>query len=44
MNYDAVIFDFFGTSVDNAQVLGFKGAEYNRTLSNGATTLSIAET
>ena len=44
MKYDAVIFDLFGTLVDNTEFLDFSRSEYNRTLSNVAATLSIPET
>jgi len=43
MRYDAVIFDLFGTLVDNTEFLDFSRSEYNRTLSNVAATLSIPE-
>ena len=44
MKYDAIIFDLFGTLVDNTEFLDFSQSEYNRTLSNVAATLSIPET
>jgi len=43
MKYDAVIFDLFGTLVDNTVFLDFSRSEYNRTLSNVAAALSIPE-
>ncbi len=43
MKYDAVIFDLFGTLVDNTEFLDFSRSEYNRTLSNVAAALSIPE-
>ena len=43
MKYDAVIFDLFGTLVDNTEFLDISRSEYNRTLSNVAAALSIPE-
>ena len=43
MKYDAVIFDLFGTLVDNTEFLDLSRSEYNRTLSNVAAALSIPE-
>lgn len=43
MKYDAVIFDLFGTLVDNTEFLDLSRSEYNRTLSNVAAALSISE-
>jgi len=43
MKYDAVIFDLFGTLVDNTEFLDVSGAEYHRTLSNVAAALSVPE-
>ena len=43
MKYDAIIFDLFGTLVDNTEFLDFSRSEYNRTLSNVAAALSIPE-
>ena len=43
MKYHAVIFDLFGTLVDNTEFLDVSGAEYNRTLSNVAAALSVPE-
>ena len=41
MNYDAVIFDLFGTLVDNVAYLEDTSADYYQTLSNVAAALSI---
>ena len=43
MKYDAVIFDLFGTLVDNTEFLDLSRSEYNRALSNVAAALSIPE-
>ena len=43
MKYDAVIFDLFGTLIDNTEFLDLSRSEYNRTLSNVAAALSIPE-
>ena len=43
MKYDAVIFDLFGTLVDNTEFLVVSGAEYHRTLSNVAAALAVPE-
>ncbi len=43
MKYDAVIFDLFGTLVDNTEFLVVAGAEYHRTLSKVAAALSVPE-
>ena len=43
MKYDAVIFDLFGTLVDNTEFLVVSGAEYHRTLSKVAAALSVPE-
>jgi len=44
MKYDAVIFDLFGTLVDNTEYLGDSGAAYHRTLSDVASVLAVPET
>ena len=43
MKYDAVIFDLFGTLVDNTEFLEDSGAGYQRTLSDVAAALSVPE-
>ena len=43
MKYDAVIFDLFGTLVDNTEFLDFSRSQYHRTLSNVAAALSVPE-
>ena len=43
MKYDAVIFDLFGTLVDNTEFLDVSRSEYHQTLSKVAAALSVPE-
>lgn len=43
MKYDAVIFDLFGTLVDNTEFLEFSRSAYHQTLSKVAAALSVPE-
>lgn len=44
MKYDAVIFDLFGTLVDQPTLPGDSGSKFRRTMSDVAATLSVRET